>query len=346
MSAPTLSVMMPNYNHARFIPDSLGAILAQSYRPAEIVIIDDGSTDDSVDVLERFAKKEPELIRLIRLERNVGLLPNMQRLLEMARGDYVYIPAFDDQILPGFLERSIGLLAQYPEAGLCSTLSGIMDESGQPHGLVQMPLVQRVPGYIPPRRALEALRRHGPWFMGNTTIFRRAALAKAGGYIPELGPYSDGFISLVVTLEHGACFIPERLALWRRMPTTYSRRVRMDLDATIGILDTAERLMRSRYRHLFPDDYVTEWKHDFVVGAASGFVAFSRDARFSGLERLVPLETAMDRAFLATLRAWPRLGRLVAKPYLFARFRRSHLSRAVIRKLEYRLRPRLRRLAG
>src|SRR3954464_2600182 len=71
MNTPTLSVLMPNYNHAHYLPTSVGAILAQSYQPMEILILDDGSTDGSYSILEEFARLEPR-IRLSRNERNMG----------------------------------------------------------------------------------------------------------------------------------------------------------------------------------------------------------------------------------------------------------------------------------
>ena len=131
---PTLSVLFPNYNHARFLPESLGAFLAQSYRPVEIIIIDDASTDNSVEVIETFARREPRL-RLIRNERNMGVVPNMNRLVEMASGDYVYLSAADDKVLPGFFEKSMALLSQYPQAGLCSTVGRLIDKDGKDKGI-------------------------------------------------------------------------------------------------------------------------------------------------------------------------------------------------------------------
>jgi len=342
MTRPTLSVLISNYNHVRFIPEALQAILAQSYRPAEIVIVDDGSTDDSVNVLEGFARTEPGLVRVIRNERNMGLLHNMNRLLELTTADYVYGAACDDKILPGFFERSMGLLERHPAAGLCSTLSGIMDEAGEYRGLVRTPIVCGGDSYVTPVEALAALRRHGSWFMGNTTAYRRAALIEAGGFIPELGPYCDGFISLVLALKHGACFIPEPLAMWRRMNDTYSRRVSMNFDAMINIIETAERLMRSTYREVFPPDYVEEWRRELAFGAATSFVASCTDGRFAGLERLASPRGVVDKAFLWILRTWPALGRVLACPYLFVRLRPKHLWSAWCRRTIYLLDPRLR----
>lgn len=342
MSQPSLSVMMSNYNHARSITEALEAIVAQSYRPMEIIIIDDGSTDGSVSVLERFTRKEATLIRVLRNERNMGVLHNIKYLLELTSGEYVYSAAADDRILPGFFERSMNLLVRHRAAGLCSTLSGIMDASGEYQGVVRTPIVRKTEGYLGPDEALATLRRHGSWFMGNTTVFRRSALIEAGGFIAELGPYCDGFISLVLAVKHGACFIPEPLAIWRRMDETYSRWVSMDVDATFNIGQTAERLMRSTYRDLFPADYVEEWRREWLFGVSGSFMALSGQRQLAGLERLMQPRDAVDRIFLSALQVWSTGARILTRLYLFLRLRRTHLWRRVDRTLIYLLRPRLR----
>ena len=91
--APTLSVVLPNYNHAKFIGRALAALLGQERAADEIIVIDDGSTDDSVAVIERIAATAPA-IRLLRNPNNVGVIPTLQRGLEAARGKYVYFAAF------------------------------------------------------------------------------------------------------------------------------------------------------------------------------------------------------------------------------------------------------------
>jgi glycosyltransferase involved in cell wall biosynthesis len=58
MALPSISVVVPNYNHASYLPHCLNAILSQSVRPNEVIIVDDGSTDNSVEVVLEFAKKD------------------------------------------------------------------------------------------------------------------------------------------------------------------------------------------------------------------------------------------------------------------------------------------------
>src|SRR5438477_610601 len=94
---PTLSVIVPNYNHARYLDMSLPAILKQSVPPLELIVIDDASTDNSREVLRRFAARNP-LVRLVENPKNLGVMPNIRAGVEMARGEYVYVGSADDEI--------------------------------------------------------------------------------------------------------------------------------------------------------------------------------------------------------------------------------------------------------
>ena len=332
---PTLSVLISNYNHARFIPDSLGAIVNNTYRPHEIVIIDDASTDGSADVLEGYASRYPGWVRVLRNERNQGFQANVRRLLEMATGEYVCIPASDDRVLPDFFARSMALLESYPSAAVCSALSLIMNEAGVSEGLLRMPVVRRKPGYIDPDHVLKLLRKHGNWFKGNTTILRRSALMDAGGFRQELGPYADVFAYLVLARRWGACFIPEPLCVWRRMDNTYSNVMSQESERVLGMFQRAERLMRTDFADLFPPDYMEDWKREMAFGAAK---AFARSADVSAVElfqHYAGRESGVDSAFVRALRRWPALGRWFGGTFLMLRFRPRQLVRALGRRVTY-----------
>ncbi len=344
MDGPTVSVVVSNYNHARFLPESLAAILGQSYRPQEVIVVDDGSTDNSVEVIEGFADKDP-IVRLVRNEQNRGLIFTVKRGLDLASSDYVCFPAADDKLLSGFFERSIRLLARYPQAGLCSTMSGIINENGEYNGLVILPIVARTESFFGPEKALATLRQHGSWFMGNTAVYRRTALIEAGGPMPELDPYWDGFMDMVLALKYGACFIPEPLAMWRKMKGTYSEKMSGNLDTMLDIMRTARRLMQSTYRDLFPPDYVDEWEREFLFDINMNLMALARRDQIESIRRLLQSPNLVDRIFVASLRLSMGVERLVTKLYLFARLRRAHLWRVLARKLRHVADPRIRRLA-
>lgn len=149
---PSLSVVFPNFNHARYLPDQLESMLKQSYRPDEIIIIDDASTDDSVNIIEDFMRKEPR-IKLIRNERNMGVVWNINYLIKIASSDYIYLSAADDKVMPGFFEKSMSLLQQFPSAGLCSALGNLIDQDGEDMGLRALPVISKTACFLSPRGA-------------------------------------------------------------------------------------------------------------------------------------------------------------------------------------------------
>ena len=325
MSAqPTLSVLIANYNHARYLLEALEAILAQSYRPVEIIVADDASTDNSVEIIQSFAR-ENSLIRLVRNDQNIGVVLNGNRLLELASGEYVYFAAADDRVLPGLFEKSMRLLAQYPQAGLCSALARLMNETSKDIGLKQSRIISRQASFLSAQECRRALEQHGGWMVGSTTIFSRQALLDAGGFIPELGPYVDGFTQQVIALRSGVCFIPEPLANWRRMETGYSQTVVLDVEQHLEWVNYMTRLMRTTYRDLFPPEYVAQQEREclYGVGVAAGRNLQRAQAVYVDHMRraLFPLNL-LDRGLLTCLQTATRLQTWLITGYLFARRRR------------------------
>ena len=102
MARPQLSIVINNYNYARFLPEALDNALAQAVAGDEILVVDDGSTDDSAAVLEGYARERG--VRVI-AQANSGQLPAVRRGLREARGDVAVLLDSDDYFLPGYLER-------------------------------------------------------------------------------------------------------------------------------------------------------------------------------------------------------------------------------------------------
>jgi glycosyltransferase involved in cell wall biosynthesis len=259
LSLPTVSVLLPNYNHGEYLAEALGAIAGQTARPTEVLVGDDASTDDSVRIAEDFAARDP-LIRVVRNQTNMGALATIERLLEMSSGDYFISVAADDRMHPRLLERSLELLARHPEAGFSSALSRRIAPDGSDLGMFPTPVVADEPRYLPPAEIESLLPRDIGWFvMGNTVLWRRDAYLAAGGLHPELGSLSDYFLTMVLGLRHGACFVPEALADWRLMPTGMAATSGADPERLRALQETAVRLMTSDYSADFPPGYAQEW---------------------------------------------------------------------------------------
>lgn len=315
---------MPNFNHAHFLPEAIESILEQSVAPAEFIIIDDCSTDDSVEIIDRYAARYP-VIRFIKNEVNRGVLPNALVGTNLATSDYLHFAAADDRVLPGLYEKSLRLLARYPEAGLCTARILKIDEEGRNLGLFRWPIARRTSGYLPPAKARAALLRHGTWLAGNSAIYRRSALLDEGGFRPELGPYCDGFLGEVLALRHGACYIPEALAAWRLMAGGYASSGLADYDRAFEVLANARRLMETEYADLFPSEYVADFERQYLYWA--GLSAW-RDIRAQqnafverGLKPLVGAPVWTDRAFDLGLQGLSRVQHLAVAGYLLARVR-------------------------
>ena len=106
-----VSICIPTYNGARYLEACLDSVLSQTYKDIEILVVDDGSTDATFEILERYAAND-QRIRLVRNEQNLGLVGNWNRCIELARGEWIKFIFQDDLIAPNCLERLIAASAQ------------------------------------------------------------------------------------------------------------------------------------------------------------------------------------------------------------------------------------------
>ena len=101
---PQIIVLMPVYNGGRYLRESIASILAQSFKDFELLIIDDGSTDDSVSIVKSFS--DPR-IRLVLNEHNIGVARTLNKGLELARGEFIARMDADDISLPHRFEKRV-----------------------------------------------------------------------------------------------------------------------------------------------------------------------------------------------------------------------------------------------
>jgi glycosyltransferase involved in cell wall biosynthesis len=244
---------MTNYNHAQYLETSLGAILAQTFRPAEVIVVDDDSTDNSLAVLEALARKDP-IVRVIRNAKNLGVVAAWHEGYRHVTGDYLYSAAADDCVLPGLFEKSMALLAQYPQAALCCSFPASFQEDAASGTLAWKPnpvYWSEAPCYFCPEELADVLC--GDYIPGHTTIMKRSALDQAGGLRPELKWHCDWFATLVMAFRHGICFLPEPLARLRISPASYSAAgVNFGAEQEEVLLELLRLLRSPEYRDVLP----------------------------------------------------------------------------------------------
>lgn len=133
---PTVSVILPNYNHAPFLEERIDSILNQTWQDFELILLDDCSTDRSRDILRRY-RQHPKVSALLLNERNSGnTFLQWDKGIRQASGRYVWIAESDDSADLRFLEMTVSALDRHPAATMCLTGSLLIDESGRALGRV------------------------------------------------------------------------------------------------------------------------------------------------------------------------------------------------------------------
>ena len=185
--APRVSVCIPTYNYARYLGPAIESVLAQTFADFELIVCDDASTDDTRAVLEQF--DDPRM-RVTFNPVNLGLFPNFNRCLELARGEYVKLLCADDWLDARYLAEAVNAMDAHPSAGLLTAPGYLVDDEGHPFAVATAGFGRRP--LIP---AAEALRRQAdflnPIGMPSNVLLRSSALQAVGHFDEAFAPAGD-----------------------------------------------------------------------------------------------------------------------------------------------------------
>jgi len=130
-ASPRVSVCIPTFNHAHFLSDAIGSVLAQTYRDFELVVVDNASTDDTPEVVRAYMARDPR-IRYVRNPANLGAQRNLNRCVESASGEYVNVLCADDLLAPTALQELVRALDRHPRASLAACARVMVDADLRP----------------------------------------------------------------------------------------------------------------------------------------------------------------------------------------------------------------------
>ena len=133
MKQDLVSVVMPVYNAADTVTESVQSVQAQTWSDWELVVVDDGSKDSSVEILTDLSEKDPR-IRLFRQEHNSGVAAARNRGIQEANGQYIAFLDSDDLWRPEKLEKQIAFMGEH-QAAISATAYGVIDETGRRAGV-------------------------------------------------------------------------------------------------------------------------------------------------------------------------------------------------------------------
>jgi glycosyltransferase involved in cell wall biosynthesis len=203
-SPPLVSVMMPAYNAGAYLREAIDSALAQDYPALEIIVVNDGSTDDTAAVMASYGDR----IRAIQHEKNQGIGATRNTALRASKGEFIAPLDADDIWLPGKISAQVALMQQRPAVVLCHTGCEVFgSETGD--GPITHDVRQRIDG----RCFEELFKRNG--IVTSTAMFRTSAVPP-DGFDGALSPAEDYMMWLELLGNAEAAYLPTVTTRYRR----------------------------------------------------------------------------------------------------------------------------------
>ncbi|MFM9916818.1 MAG: glycosyltransferase family 2 protein [Rhizobacter sp.] len=205
---PLATVLIPVYNAEAYLLEALRSISAQTFADFEILVVDDGSTDRSPELLAEYARADPRL-RVLR-QANGGISAALNRGLEDARGEFIVRMDADDVMLPPRIQTQVAFLQAHPRLGFCASAMEMIDSKGRvfdrysPRPRTEAELDQMMTDRLP------IVYTHP------TVTYRTAAVRALGGYDREQEPCEDmDLFGRLILAGHRGVVLPEILMRYR-----------------------------------------------------------------------------------------------------------------------------------
>lgn len=188
---PLVTVVIASYNHAPYVEASILSVLGQTYPNIELLVIDDGSSDDSVERIRRLQALHGFDLQV---QQNKGLTRTLNDAIARARGELIAPFGSDDIMLPERLALQVAHMTDKPEVGICAGNIELMRADGSPYP------EDRQGRNVPFRRLDfdDMFLERKPYPPAPTLLFRREALEKVGGFNPDIR-LEDLYIELKIT---------------------------------------------------------------------------------------------------------------------------------------------------
>jgi len=239
--APKVSVVTPSYNHARFLKDRIETIQAQTFTDFEWIIVDDGSSDGSREILQNLAASDGR-VRFYVNQQNLGMPATVNRAIGDSCGKYVYRAESDDVCDPRLLERFVAVLDNHPGVGLVHCRGRHIDEANRVWGGRRQSTVDRVESGKEVFTRI-VLRND---IMGCNMMFTRAAHDAVGGFaVPPFQTVCDHDFVLRLCLKYDVAYVGEALGFHRVHRNNLSGKFQRTLDVGFFMQERYEVMSRA-----------------------------------------------------------------------------------------------------
>lgn len=248
----TVSVVIPNYNHARYLPRRVDSVLAQTYQDFEIIFLDDCSTDDSREVFQRLYGGNPRIRAVFNDVNSGSTFRQWNKGVDLARGQYIWLAESDDYADPTFLEQLTAKLDANPGVGVAYCQIWMVDQDDKPlneprYNWVELDRERWWSDYVAPGR--EELRFFATGNLisnASGAVFRKDVYQRVGGPDAGMRLCGDWMFWIRMLLASDAAFVAQPLNYWR----CHARTVRADAQR-LGIEDReAQQVLRFYAREM------------------------------------------------------------------------------------------------
>lgn len=221
---PTVSVVIPTYNAAAFVGQAIKSVLAQTYRDVEVIVVDDGSTDQTQSILSRFGAP----VRCIR-QANQGVAVARNCGIHESRGRYVAFLDADDTWLPGKLERQVAALEAYPDCAACYAAFTRVDWELRPIGISRSPRqAATLPDLLLNGNVIGSIC---------TVLIERELFDRVGGFDPQLSQCADWDMWIRLAVHTAFLYVDEPLVTYRQHEANMSRDARLLETDSLRVLE-------------------------------------------------------------------------------------------------------------
>jgi glycosyltransferase involved in cell wall biosynthesis len=234
---PKVTVWIPSYNHAQYLPAAVESVLAQSFKDFELIIVDDGSRDDSLAIAQSYAAQYPEVISVYTHDGHVnrGISETVNLAFMKSRGEYVGGLPSDDLLKPRKLERQVAFLEKYQDIGWVYGPVKVLNESdAKGIDIVWGADITR------DENPLESLIKENT-VHGLSVLMRRRSVEQVGLHDPTL-VYSDWDFWIRFIAVSKPAFLQEPLAVWR----IHGHNTSTSSDERLGFVRLAEVMLAVR----------------------------------------------------------------------------------------------------
>jgi len=209
---PELSVIIPTYNRADLLKRAVDSVLTQSYSDYEVIIVDDGSTDQTDAILEEYRRKNGDVVKTFR-QKNSGKSIALNEALALAKGEWIAFLDSDDYWHPKKLERQFEAIRRFGDSyGVCFTDGRYINNPNLPMTLFEYSSWKYAPdmGVIPDALDLILIGNHGVYMQ--TMIVKKELVFQAGLFDPKLKVSHDTDFFFHLARLTKFCFVNETLA--------------------------------------------------------------------------------------------------------------------------------------